>query len=364
MMMNPQDLRIPGPTPIPPKVQDAMNQPMFPHRGDEFQAFTKDIISKLQTILRTSEDVYVMPGSGSIGWEAAIVNTLSPGDAVLAVVTGEFGERFAAVAARFGLEVDRLEIQPGKAATADQVRVALEANPDVKAVLYTHNETATGVMNPLEEAGPVVRDHGALLLVDAVSSAGAVPIETDNWGVDVLISGSQKGWMCPPGMAIIVAGERALAAGETASFPRSFLDFASWRSSTAKGNTPATAPLSLYCGLSAACDMILEEGLQARGYRHAEASERTRASLTDAGLKCFADPAYASNTLTAIEVPAGYGANDLVKMVRERYHINVAAGQGDLSDKIVRIGHMGWFEQEDIARAVDAVVACATVMAE
>ncbi|TVR72514.1 MAG: alanine--glyoxylate aminotransferase family protein [Sphaerobacteraceae bacterium] len=362
--MNEQNLRIPGPTPVPPEVVKAMQRPMYSHRSEAFRTLHRDLNSKLQTILRTSQDVYVMPGSGSIGWEAAIVNTLSPGDSVLAVVTGDFGVRFANVAERFGLEVSRLEIEPGQAATADQVRSVLETNPAFKAVLFTHNETSTGITNPLEEVGPVVRDHGALLLVDAVSSAGAIPIETDAWGADVLLTGSQKGWMCPPGLAIVVAGERALAAGEQATFPRAFLDFADWHKSASNGDTPSTAPLSLYSGLNAACDLILEEGLQARGYRHDEAAERTRTAFEQAGLELFADPAYASSTLTSIRMPGGQGAKDLVKSVRERYHIEVAAGQADLSDKIIRVGHMGWFEQEDIARAVDAVVACATVLAE
>lgn len=362
--MNVQNLRIPGPTPVPPEVMQAMQRPMYPHRGDEFRAMHKDLVSKLQTILRTNNDVYVMPGSGSIGWEAAIVNTLSPADPVLAVITGDFGSRFAAVAERFGLDVNRLEVEPGHAATGDQIRTALEANPDFRAVLFTHNETSTGVTNPLEEVGAVVQEHGALLLADAVSSAGAVPINTDAWGVDVLLTGSQKGWMCPPGLAILTVSDRAHSSGETASFPRAFLDFAAWRASVAKGDTPATAPLSLFSGLNAACDLILEEGMVARGYRHDEAGERTRASFVNAGLDLFADSACASSTLTAVRMPGGKGAKDLVQRVSERYDISVAAGQGDLSDKIIRVGHMGWFEQEDIARAVDAVVACATVLAE
>jgi aspartate aminotransferase-like enzyme len=359
-----QNLRIPGPTPVPSEVMEAMQRPMIPHRGSDFRELHRGLIAKLQTILRTSQYVFVIPGSGSVGWEAAIVNTLSPGDEILSFITGDFGARFAAVAERFGLNVRRYEVDAGTAADADVVRPALEMYPDAKAVLYTHNETSTGVTNPLEVVGPMVREHGALLLVDAVSSAGAVTIETDGWGVDVLLTGSQKGWMCPPGLAIVVAGERAIAAGKQASFPRAFLDFESWSKSTAKGDTPATAPLTLYFALDAASDLILSEGMDARSGRHYEAGRLTREAFRGAEFELFSDPDYASSTVTAVVPPGNQNAKDLVQTVRERYDIDVAAGQGDLSDRIIRVGHMGWFEQEDIARAVAAVVACATVNAE
>jgi aspartate aminotransferase-like enzyme len=359
-----QNLRIPGPTPIPPEIMLAMQRPMMPHRGDDFRQLHRSMILKLQAILSTDQHVFVIPGSGSIGWEAAIVNTLSPGDEVIAFVTGDFGFRFAAVAEQFGLTVRRFDVEPGRAARVDLVRDALERFPDARGVLYTHNETATGVTNPLNEIGPLVRAHGALLIVDAVSSAGAIPIQTQEWGVDVLLSGSQKGWMCPPGLAIVSATERALAAGERASFPRSFLDFRSWRTSTGKGDTPATAPLTLYFALDVACDLILEEGMEARATRHQHAAEVTRQTFVEAGFALFADEDVASSTVTAVRPPSGLSAKKLVQQVHERYDIDVAAGQADLSDKIIRVGHMGWFEQEDIARATAAVVACATVLAE
>jgi aspartate aminotransferase-like enzyme len=359
-----QNLRIPGPTPVPPAVMQAMQRPMIPHRSDEFRTFHTSMLDKLKVILQTTEDIYVIPGSGSIGWEAAIVNTLSPGDEVLAFVIGDFGVRFAAVAERFGLVVHRVTVESGKAARADLVRENLQRHPDVRAVLYTHNETSTGVTNPLNDVGPIVHEHGALLFVDAVSSAGAVPIETDAWGIDVLLTGSQKGWMCPPGLSILVAGARALAAGERADYPRAFLDFEAWHSSVAKGDTPATGPLTLYYALDTACDLILDEGMGPRGERHLEAARMTRRTLSEAGFLMFADEDVASSTVTAARPPGSAGAKDLVKQVRERYDIDVAAGQADLSDEIIRIGHMGWFDQEDIARAVAAVVACATVMAE
>jgi aspartate aminotransferase-like enzyme len=363
-MNDPQNLRIPGPTPIPPSVFEAMQRPMIPHRSDEFRSFHLGLLAKLKTILKTNQNVFVVPGSGSIGWEAAITNTLSPGDQVLSFVTGDFGARFAGMASKFGLHVSQVVVEPGQSAGVELVQRELARHPDVKAVLYTHNETSTGVINPLNDIGPLVRDHGALLLVDAVSSAGAITIETDAWGVDVLLTGSQKGWMCPPGLAILVVSDRAMEAGTRSSFPRSFLDFASWQSNVEKGSTPATPPLTMYFALDAACALILEEGMEVRTARHEEAARRTRRAIQEAGLELLADESCSSPTVTAIRVPGGHGAGQLVQQVRERYDIDVAAGQSDLSDKIIRIGHMGWFQQEDIARAVTAVVACATVMAE
>lgn len=362
--MNWDDLRIPGPTPVPPAVMEAMQRPMIPHRGDEFRTLHKRMNANLQRILRTNGDVFAIPGSGSIGWEAAIVNTLSPGDKVLAFIIGDFGVRFATVAERFGLNVLRYNEDPGRAARPELVRAALDEHPDARAVLYTHNETSTGVTNPLGEVAPLVRDHGALLFVDAVSSAGAIPIETDEWGIDVLLSGSQKGWMCPPGLAIVAVGDRARSAEQSATFPRSFLDLGAWRKSVEKGDTPATAPLTLYYALDRACELILEEGMDARGRRHAEVARETRCALQDAGFELFAEPDVASSTVTAARPPGEIGARGLVEAVRERYDIEVATGQAALADEIIRIGHMGWFETQDIARVVAAVTACATAQTE
>ncbi len=363
-MMEAQKLRIPGPTPVPPQVMEAMQRPMIPHRGDEFRRLHLGMIEKLREILRTSGDVFVIPGSGSLGWEAAIVNTLSHGDEVVAFVTGDFGVRFATVAERFGLTVQRVDVEPGHAARPELVRDALTRYPNARAVLYTHNETSTGVTNPLSEIAPIVRDHGGLLFVDAVSSAGAIPIATNEWGIDVLLTGSQKGWMCPPGLAMIAVSQRALREGTRAGFPRAFLDFTDWKTSTAKGDTPATAPLTHFFALDAACDLILDEGMDARAKRHAQAAAETRASLEAGGFSLLADSDVASDTVTAARPPGDMSANELVRTVRERYDIEVAAGQGPLSDSIIRIGHMGWFSRDDIARTAAAVVACAAVFAE
>jgi aspartate aminotransferase-like enzyme len=362
--VKPNDLRIPGPTPLPPLVMRAMQRPMISHRSDEFRSLHIEMVKKLRQIHKATGDIFVMPGSGSIGWEAAIVNTLSPGDTVLAFVTGDFGDRFARVAERFGLDTVRITFEPGTAVRPDAVQKALTEHPGARAVLYTFNETSTGVTNPLSDVGPIVREHGALLFVDAVSAAGAIPIETDAWGLDIVFSGSQKAWMCPPGLSIVAVGERAQAAEPAAGFPRSFIDFGQWRASLEKGDTPATAPLTLYYALDAACDLILAEGLEIRAKRHAEAARLARERLCSGGFRLFAEHGFASDTVTAARPPAGAEAKRLVELVGERYHIEVASGQGALADEIIRIGHMGWFRLDDIARTVDAVVACATGLSE
>jgi aspartate aminotransferase-like enzyme len=354
-----RDLRIPGPTPVPPRVMQAMHRAMIPHRGAEFRQLHRDLIRKLKQLHGTEGDIFVMPGSGSLGWEAAIVNTLSPGDRVLAFVTGDFGDRFAAMAERFGVSVTRVGVEPGQAADEDVVRRGLETTPDVRAVLYTWNETSTGVMNPLQKIAPIVRDHGALLFVDAVSAAAALPLRMDEWGADVVLSGSQKAWMCPPGLAIIAVGTRARDAESSAGYPRSFIDFARWRSSAENGDTPATAPLTLLYALDAACEMIISEGLEQRMIRHDRAAQDTRDALAASGFEPFADEQHASITVTAARPPGRQPAKSLIAEVRKRYDIEVAAGQGALTDEIVRIGHMGWFDPRDIARTVDALIACA-----
>lgn len=356
--MDATNLRIPGPTPLPPAVLRAMQRAMIPHRGSEFRAFFRGLLEQVRQVHRTEGDVIILPGSGSAGWEAAIVNTLSPGDTVLAVVTGDFGVRFARVAERFGLRVERVEVPWGQAATAEVVRAALERHPETRAVLYTYNETSTGVANPLAEVGPVVRAHGALLLVDGVSAVAGLPLEMDAWGVDLVLSGSQKAWMCPPGLVIIAAGPRVWESYERASFPRFFWDLGDARRAAAEGNTPTTAPLTLLYALKAACDLIEAEGLEAVYARHRRLGDLTRRGVQEIGYRLFADPAYASDTVTAAVPPEGVAVRDVVARMRQEHGITIADGQGPIKDRIIRIGHMGWVHEPEIERtlaALDAV---------
>ena len=287
--------------------------------------------------------------------EAAIVNTLSPGDKVLAVSIGSFGGRFASIAETYGADVTRLEIEWGQGAEPDLVRDAVRAG-DYKAVLVTHNETSTGVTNPLQAIAEAVHaESDALLLVDAVSSMGCIPVEIDNWGLDLVVTGSQKGWEVPPGLAMAAVGPRAWEAFETAKMPRFYLDLGKHRDFAAKGQPPWTPALSIYYGLDVSVKRMNEEGPGAVFERHAAIAAHTRDRVQALGLEIFADPRYASNTITAVKVPDGIDGKALNAKLREDYDTVLAGGQGKLAGQIFRIGHLGWFEQQHIDDAIDSL---------
>jgi aspartate aminotransferase-like enzyme len=350
-----ETLRIPGPTPVPPPVMAAMQREMMPHRGGEFQEFYTETLRLARWAHRTENDVLVWPGSGSAGWEAAIVNLFSPGDPVVAAVSGDFGDRFANVAARFGLDVRRLDVPWGEAITPQLVDAALELHHDAKAVLIAYNETSTAVTNPLQEIAQVVRDHGALIVVDAVSAAGGLPLEMDAWGLDIVLSGSQKAWMCPPGLMLMAIGPRAWDAYEVAQFPRFFWDMGSARQNAANGMSATTAPLTMLYALRAALEMIEAEGLERVWERHRRVAKAVRSGVAELGLDLFPDSRYASNTLTGVRPPTGITARELVAAVRSRHGIELEAGKGAIVDDIVRIGHMGWVDQPELELAVAAI---------
>ena len=351
------NFRLPGPTPLPPAVREAMRRPMIHHRGPLLKRFYADLLAKLREIHRTEHDVLVWPGSGSAGWEAAIVNLLSPGDAVLATVIGDFGDRWAKAATRLGLDVRRLDCPWGEALSVDRLSEALAANPDVRAVFLTHNETSTAVTNPLRELAGLVRAHGALVLVDAVSSAAALPLETDDWGLDVVLSGSQKAWMCPPGLVIAAFGPRCWAAYEASRYPRFFWDIKSARDMASQGMTPTTPPLTSLYALDAATDLILGEGLENVWGRHRRLGRRTRDGVGDLGFTLLADPAHASDSVTAVEVPEGFTSRRIIDHLVERHAVLLQGGQGPMVETVFRIGHMGWCDDAAIDDVLESLSA-------
>ena len=358
----PINFRLPGPTPLPPAVLAAMQREMIPHRGPEFRGFYGALLEKARAVHRTEGDVLIWPGSGSAGWEIAIVNLLSPGDPVLATVAGNFGERFAQVSTRFGLDVRRLEIPWGQSITADDLEAALDQHADVKAVLIAHNETSTGVTNPLPELARVARARGALVIVDAVSSAGGIPLDVDAWDLDFVFSGSQKAWMCPPGLVIATVGDRAWAAHREARFPRFFWDITTAKKAADECSTPTTAPLTLLYAYDAALDLILEEGLPNVWSRHRRLGELTRNELTKQGLQLFADPCCASDTVTAFYPPAGVPSSEFLRELRTRFGVEAQSGQGAFTDTLVRIGHMGWAHEPDLVQALSAIGAVTSMV--
>lgn len=345
-------LRIPGPTPLPLAVREAQSREMINHRGSEFAALIRDLTQRLRPIFQTKDDILLLTASGTGGLEAAIVNTLSPGDRVLSVSGGVFGERFRAIAKAYGADVIALEIPWGRAADPATIVDRLRTHGPFKAILVTHNETSTGVSNDLEAIAGAVRDSGALLLVDAISSLGSIEIKTDAWGCDVVVTCSQKGLMSPPGLAVVSVSPRAWAASEQARMPRFYWDLRQYQRTLEKGQTPATPAISLYFALQAALGLIEAEGPSNVYARHQNCAERARQGIVELGLELFADPRHASETVTAVKVPAEVDAKRLLELTREDGVI-LAGGQGALSGKIIRMGHLGNVRESD----VDSVIA-------
>ena len=348
-------LRIPGPTPCPAEVLQAMAWPMINHRGPEFAQILYDVTDKLKQLFQTKNDLYLLTCSGTGGLEAAIVNTLSPGDKVLSVTVGVFGERFGSIAEQFGAEVIPLRFEWGRAVDIDSVRRALQAEPKIKAVMVTHNETSTGVTNDLAAISSVVKEFDKLLLVDAISSLGSINLPVDDWHCDVTVTASQKGWMVPPGLAMVSVSPEAWQAYEKAKMPRFAWDFTRAKSYLERGQTPWTPAVSIVFALSVSLDMMLKEGLANIIARHARVSKTARDGVKSLGLSLFAGEDYASNTVTAVAAKEGLDSKKLVKVMREEYQIVLAGGQQSLEGKIFRIGHLGWVTEDDIAAVISAL---------
>jgi aspartate aminotransferase-like enzyme len=349
-----QNLRTPGPTPIPPAVREAQAQQMVDHRGTEFAELLKETSAGLAALIGTAGDVVLLTGSGSGSLEAAVVNTLSPGDRVLSVNIGSFGDRFAKITTAFGAEVDSLAFDWGTAADPAAVRERLASGEPYRAVLVTHNETSTGVANPMRELAEAVRaaPGDPLLLVDGISGLGAMPFEMDAWGVDLVVSASQKAWMASPGIAIAALGERAVAAGETARMPRFYWDFAEARSWAAKGQTPWTPAISVLYGLRIGVQRLRQEGRERTWARHAAIARGVAAGLEALGLRLVAAPEARSATVTAAWVPDGIEWGPFNAAMRARGLV-IAGGQGKWAGKILRFGHMGEVGIDEMAEAIE-----------
>jgi aspartate aminotransferase-like enzyme len=348
-----QNLRIPGPTPVPDEVLEAQSAPMIDHRGTEFAELLQEISTGIATLVGSSGDVLLLTGSGSGAMEAAVVNTISPGDRVLVVVIGGFGDRFAAIASAFGAQVDRFDGEWGEAADPQALKAHLEANPPYRAVLITHNETSTGVVNPLRELAEVVRAAPGepLLIVDGISGLGAMPFEADAWGVDLVLSASQKAWMASPGIGIAVVGERAWAACEMASSPRFYWDFREARGWAAKGQTPWTPAVSVLFGLRVGVRKLIAEGTSATWARHEAIARGAQAGMEAAGLRLVAPPSHRSPTVTAAWLPDGLEWAPFNRAMRAK-DLVIAGGQGKWTGKILRFGHMGDVDWPEIGDAV------------
>ncbi len=350
---------IPGPTPVPETVLKAMGRHPIGHRSGEFQTIVKRTNEQLRWLHQTSNDVVVITGSGTAAMEAGIINTLSYGDKVLCGSNGKFGERWVKVAKSYGLDVEVIKAEWGQPLDPDIFKQALESDTskEIKGVIITHSETSTGVLNDLEKISKYVNSHGtALMIADCVTSLGACNVPMDLWGLDVVASGSQKGYMMPPGLSFVAMSEKAWKASDKSNLPKFYLDLKPYRKTAAQNSNPFTPAVNLYFALEAALAMMEEEGLDAIFNRHARHRAAAQASMKAIGLSLYAADGFGSPAITSV-VPNNIDAEVLRKEIKNRYDILLAGGQDHLKGKIFRIGHLGFVSDRDLLTAIASIEA-------
>jgi aspartate aminotransferase-like enzyme len=342
----------PGPTPVPPQVLAALGEPVVHHRSPDFRPIYESCLARLRDVCRTQQDVLLFASSGTGAFESAVQNLVTPGERHLVVSAGSFGERWATMTGAFGADVDHLRYAWGETPDPDDVRARLRER-EAKAVWVVHSETSTGVVADVQALAAAAKEGGALVVVDAVSSLGALPCETDAWGLDVVVSGSQKALMTPPGLGTCAVSEAAYAA--TGSTPRFYFDWERTRKAQAKHDAAFTPPVSLVSALDVALGLLLEEGLEAVFERHVRLGRAARAGVKAMGLELFSPDEDRSAVVTAVRAPSGVDSTDVVRGLRDRFGMTIANGQGDLLGKIFRLGHIGWFDIFDITSMLAAV---------
>lgn len=345
----------PGPAEVPPRVLLEMAGPLIHHRTPQFREILGRCFTGLKEVFQTGKDVYILTSSGSGAMEAAVVNLLSPGEKCLVVDGGKFGERFFRIARAWGIEADRLELEWGRSVDPEMIRERLESAPGTKVVFMTLCETSTGAHNdPRAVSEMLARSFPeTLLVVDGVSGVGAVECRMDEWGIDALVSGSQKGLMLPPGLSFIALSERAWKAVEQSTSPRFYHDLRAYRKSLQDCDTPWTSALSLIIGLDRSLSLILEEGLDNVWRRHDLAAGATRAAGTALGLEVF--PEKPSSVLTVFRLPEGLDGEKITRSLRDGYGVTFAGGQGKLKGRLIRVAHIGWLDRIDTLGAVAAL---------
>jgi serine---pyruvate transaminase len=345
----------PGPTPVPPEVLAALAEPVIHHRARDYREIYERCLARLAEVYRTQNDVLMFTTSGTGAFESAVANLTSPGDRQLVLSAGNFGERWAGMVKAFGADLVHVRLDWGETPEPEDLRSALATAGDVRVVYLTHSETSTGVVCDIQSLAAVAKEAGALVVVDAVSSLGAVPVETDAWELDAVVSGSQKALMTPPGVAFVTVSPAALEAAARATSPRYVLDWERTRKAQAKLDAPFTPPVSIVRALDVALGLLLDEGLEAAFDRHARLGRACREGAKAMGLELFSPDEERSAVVTAIRAPDGVDATEVVSTLRDRFGITIANGQAELKGKIFRIGHIGWFDIFDITTALAAV---------
>src|SRR5512146_53292 len=342
----------PGPTPVPPQVLAAMAEPMVHHRAADFRVVYERCLTRLREVFCTSQDVLLFTASGTGAMESAVANVCDAGDPVLVVSAGGFGERWVQLATAYGADLDVLQYEWGESPSAEDVAALLAATP-AKAVFCQHSETSTGVVADIRALAAAAHEAGALLVVDAISSLGAVPLEMDAWGIDVVVSGSQKALMTPPGLAMAAVSESAWERLGTG--PRFYFDWRKTRDAQGKLDAPFTPAISLIAGLDVALGLLLETGLEEAFAHHARLGRACREGVKAMGLELFSPDEDRSAVVTAVRSPEGIDSGDVLKLLNERFGITLAPGQGRLKGKAFRIGHIGWYDVFDITTALAAL---------
>lgn len=347
-------LLAPGPTPVPPEALLAMAMPIIHHRAPDFLPILDSAKKGLQWLYQTKNDVLVLCSTGTGGMEGSVTNFLSPGDEVLVLNGGKFGERWTRICQAYGMKVEEIIVEWGYSVKPEQVEASLKKNPKIKAVFVQANETSTGVYHDVKSIAAVVKKTDALFVVDAISALVAHDIRTDEWGIDVMIGGSQKGVMLPPGLAFVSVSDKAWKMADTAKTPKFYFNFKKERENLAKNQTNFTSAVTLIIGLNSCIKMLRDEGLENVFARHAKLARATRAGAEALGLKLFPKES-PSNALTAIEAPAGVDGQEIYKNLREKYGITGAGGQDQLKGKIFRIAHLGYADTFDVITAVAGI---------
>src|ERR671931_191637 len=348
-------LLTPGPTPVPPEVLVALAEPMIHHRARDYRDIYERSLVRLREVYRTQNDVLMFTTSGTGAFESAVANLTTPGERQLVLSAGNFGERWAGMVQAFGADLVHVKLDWGETPEPDDLRSALADAGDVRVVYLTHSETSTGVVCDVQALASVAKEAGALVVVDAVSSLGAVPLETDAWDLDVVVSGSQKALMSPPGVAFVSVSAAALDAAARSTTPRYVLDWERTRKAQAKLDAPFTPAVSLVRALDVALGLLLEEGLEAAFVRHARLGRACREGVKAMGLELFSPDEERSAVVTTIVSPDGLDSSKLVAHLRDRHGVTLAPGQGELKGKVFRIGHIGYYDVFDITSALAAV---------
>lgn len=349
-------LMTPGPTPVPAEVLLSMAEPIIHHRTPEFSKILAQVVEDLKYVFETRGDVLLFASSGTGVMESSVVNCFSPGDKVVVSRNGKFGDRNYHLAKTYGLDVVDLQYEWTSVIEPDDIAAELEKDPHIKGVFVTQSETSSGVLNDVKAVGKIVRGYTeAVLIVDSITGIGAVECKTDEWGLDVVMTGSQKGLMLPPGLAAVSVSEKAWGHVEKARLPRFYFDWTKAKKSIAKETTPFTPPVSLIIGLGKALALIREEGLESVIGRHAILAEAVRAGVVALGLKLFAPPEGRGNAVTSVWAPEGVDGGRIPKIMSDKYGVTIAGGQDEYKGKIFRLGHLGYFDRFDIITTLSAL---------